>query len=94
MFCPTDVPAPAPAEGPELGLGLGLAVGPLPEARPVGERGADVGAVEAPGHHGQQQDHRRQETREPERVVTHRLQVMEGDEEGQHHMISWALDLT
>ena len=70
----TNEPAPAAAEGPELRPGLGLAVGPLPEPGPVGQRGLHVHPVEAPRHHGQQQYHGGQETREPERVVAHGLQ--------------------
>ena len=69
----TNEPAPAAAEGPELRPGLGLAVGPLPEPCPVGQRGLHVHPVEAPRHHGQQQYHGGQETREPERVVAQGL---------------------
>ena len=68
-------PAPPPAEGPELRPGLGLAVGPLLEPRPVSQSGLHVHAVEAPRHHGQQQYHGGQETREPERVVAQGLRA-------------------
>jgi len=66
------LPTSPAAERPELRLGprsFDLLLHPLLEPGLVRQRGVHVHAIEAPGHHGQQEDHCRQQAREPKGVI-------------------------
>jgi hypothetical protein len=62
-------PAPPSTKWPEIWPRFDLPLCPLLKPGLVCERGVHVHAVEAPRHHGKQEDHSSQDAREPKRVV-------------------------